>query len=459
MAFDSEPTLCLCMIVKDEAQTLPRCLGSVQGIVDEIVVLDTGSTDATPQIAAEFGAKVHFYPWNSNFSEARNHALQFVQSDWVLVLDADEEFERADGALLREALHGHGHHAVYLSVFNYMPQGRAQLYSPRVFRRGRGRYEGIVHNQLIHEGAALVTQIRVYHYGYALAPEKLTAKQERTLGLLRIQLEKKPQDVFAWYNLIRMYRIRRQFELAACTGREVLEDLSFDGKEHLFLMICYDVACSFLELGDHRSAEAFCRKALKVEPAYVDALFTLGVVQSKMCQWAKAARAYVHFLEALASVRKSPGFHRLCLDTIDYDFLAHALLGECLLHMEALPQARDHFERALALYDANRHIWPDEVCPHPDILMQMGKAAIGLEQFDRALNFLQQRLRLGEPTPQLLNNMAGCYAKLGDLDKAIEAYERALHLNPHYEEARRNLAVMQRVRGSRTDAPASLSPV
>jgi tetratricopeptide (TPR) repeat protein len=447
------------MIVKDEAEALPRCLRSVQGIVDEIVVLDTGSTDATPQIAAEFGAKVHSHPWNNSFSEARNHALQFVQSDWVLVLDADEELERGDAPLLRKALRGDDYHAVHLSVLNYMPQGRVQLYSPRVFRRGKGRYEGVVHNQLIYEGAALVTQVRVYHYGYALAPEKLTAKYERTTRLLRVQLEKNPQDVFAWYNLIRMYRIRRHFELAACTGREVLEDLSFEGKEHLFLMICYDVACSSLELGDLRSAEAFCKKALKVEPAYIDALFTMGVVQSKMGQWAKAARAYIHFLEALASLRRSPTFHRLCLDTMDYEFLAHALLGECLLHIEAFPQAREHFERALALYEANRHIWPDEVCPHPDILMQMGNAAVGLGQFDLALSFFQQRLHLGEPTPQLLNNMAGCYAKLGDLDKAIDAYEHALRLNPHYEEARRNLALLQRLRGKRAAIPLSLSKV
>ena len=80
----------LCMIVKNEETSLPKCLGSVNNFVDEIIVLDTGSTDKTPQIAQQFGAKVYYFPWNNNFSSARNEALKYVTGDWILVLDADE---------------------------------------------------------------------------------------------------------------------------------------------------------------------------------------------------------------------------------------------------------------------------------------------------------------------------------------------------------------------------------
>lgn len=82
--------LSLCMIVKNEAATLPKCLSSVKNIVDEIVVLDTGSSDHTPEIATAYGAKVHHFKWNNNFSTARNEALKYVTGDWILVLDADE---------------------------------------------------------------------------------------------------------------------------------------------------------------------------------------------------------------------------------------------------------------------------------------------------------------------------------------------------------------------------------
>jgi glycosyltransferase involved in cell wall biosynthesis len=78
------------MIVKNEAATLPKCLSSVKNVVDEIVVLDTGSSDRTPEIATAYGAKVHHFKWNDNFSTARNEALKYVTGDWILVLDADE---------------------------------------------------------------------------------------------------------------------------------------------------------------------------------------------------------------------------------------------------------------------------------------------------------------------------------------------------------------------------------
>ncbi|MCM0593934.1 MAG: glycosyltransferase [Gloeotrichia echinulata DVL01] len=82
--------LSLCMIVKNEAATLPKCLSSVQNVVDEIVVVDTGSSDRTVEIATAYGAKVHRFQWCNDFSAARNAALKYVTGDWILVLDADE---------------------------------------------------------------------------------------------------------------------------------------------------------------------------------------------------------------------------------------------------------------------------------------------------------------------------------------------------------------------------------
>ncbi|MEJ1929215.1 tetratricopeptide repeat protein, partial [Nostoc sp. NIES-2111] len=94
----------LCMIVKNEATTLPKCLSSVVNVVDEIVVMDTGSSDRTPNIAKEFGAKVYDFVWCNDFSKARNAALKYVTGDWVLVLDADETLTPAIVPYLKKAL-------------------------------------------------------------------------------------------------------------------------------------------------------------------------------------------------------------------------------------------------------------------------------------------------------------------------------------------------------------------
>src|SRR5437763_17156194 len=87
------PTVGLAMIVKNEEQTLSACLGSVSGIVSQIVIADTGSTDATIEIARKLGATVVSVPWENDFARARNAALQLMQTDWILVLDADEEID------------------------------------------------------------------------------------------------------------------------------------------------------------------------------------------------------------------------------------------------------------------------------------------------------------------------------------------------------------------------------
>src|SRR5687767_8678861 len=96
--------LSLCMIVRNEAENLPQCLESVRSLVDEQIILDTGSTDDTVAIAQSLGATVAHFPWNGSFSDARNEALRHVTQDWVLVLDADETLVEAAIPLIQQAI-------------------------------------------------------------------------------------------------------------------------------------------------------------------------------------------------------------------------------------------------------------------------------------------------------------------------------------------------------------------
>jgi len=84
--------LSICMIVRDEEESLPRCLESIKDIADEIIVVDTGSKDKTKEIALKYGAKIYDHPWEDNFSLHRNQALSYATKKFVLQIDADEEF-------------------------------------------------------------------------------------------------------------------------------------------------------------------------------------------------------------------------------------------------------------------------------------------------------------------------------------------------------------------------------
>ena len=87
----SDPLLSAVMIVKNEEENLPRCLDSIRNIAQEIVIIDTGSTDRTVEVAQAYNAKMGFFAWNGNESAARNESLKLATGNWVLILDADQE--------------------------------------------------------------------------------------------------------------------------------------------------------------------------------------------------------------------------------------------------------------------------------------------------------------------------------------------------------------------------------
>jgi tetratricopeptide (TPR) repeat protein len=148
-------TMSLCMIVKDEEEMLPRCLEAAAPVVDEIVVVDTGSTDRTMEIAREFGAKLIEHPWSGDFAEARNVSLDAATGDWILWLDADEVLVAEDAERLRELTGKVWREAFFLVETNFtgeLGDGNAATHSAlRVFRNRPGRrFEGRVHEQIGH---------------------------------------------------------------------------------------------------------------------------------------------------------------------------------------------------------------------------------------------------------------------------------------------------------------------
>src|SRR5437763_47587 len=108
------------MIVRNGGQDLSRCLESVHGIADEIVIADTGSTDDSVAVARSFGAAVISIPWENDFAAARNAALHAVQADWVLVLDADEQLDAQAQLQIADALKSDDVDGYVVTIRNYV---------------------------------------------------------------------------------------------------------------------------------------------------------------------------------------------------------------------------------------------------------------------------------------------------------------------------------------------------
>ena len=185
----------LCMIVRDEEEFLGQCLDSVLGVVDEIVVVDTGSRDGTVAIAESHGAKVVHFAWTEHFGEARNQAIEAATGDYMLVLDADERLEAASAHHIREEVDAGEFDVAYLHFENVSETGTAQRrwIAPRLYRMTPGiRYIGRVHEQ-VGQGLAKVRaatiEARVHHYGYQQAVFAARDKTRRNSELLERALD------------------------------------------------------------------------------------------------------------------------------------------------------------------------------------------------------------------------------------------------------------------------------
>lgn len=184
------PRIAAALIVRDEARCLKRCLDSVTPWVDRLVVVDTGSTDATPDIARACGAEVADFAWVDDFAAARNHALALADADWTLIIDADEWIEDG-GHRLRDWCGGSS--GIGVVAVDSQTDGAAvqRDWISRVAPRGV-RFAGRIHEQIDTELPRIRCPMVIGHDGYR--PERLPAKSERNRPLLLRALEDRPDD-------------------------------------------------------------------------------------------------------------------------------------------------------------------------------------------------------------------------------------------------------------------------
>lgn len=157
------PTLCLCMIVKNESYFLRRCLSQAAEFVDEIVIVDTGSTDDTRAIAAQYTDKVFDYAWRDDFAAARNFSLRKASTDWIIVLDADEVIAPDDWATIHGLMTDSSVDAYLLTQYNYSREPMDRNWLPVVERTPFSRdYAGYRPNPI---GRLFRNRADIYYQG------------------------------------------------------------------------------------------------------------------------------------------------------------------------------------------------------------------------------------------------------------------------------------------------------
>ena len=201
----SKLPISLCMICRDEEEFLEQCLMAVMPLVKQMVVVDTGSSDNTVEIAESMGAEVHKFEWIDDFAAARNFSLSFAKEKWVIVLDADEMLDSFSISHVEDLIENPGISSLEVTIHNLNDKGPAQSFNlVRMFRKHKDiKYKNPIHESVseaivaINRKKNMITAhsgLQIQHFGYL--QEQLSQKGERNLNLIRKILQKEPENLY-----------------------------------------------------------------------------------------------------------------------------------------------------------------------------------------------------------------------------------------------------------------------
>ncbi len=386
-------TISLCMIVKDEAKKLPRCLASVKDLVDEIIVLDTGSGDATPTIAEKAGAKVNFLIWGDDFAHARNVSLDQATQDWILILDADETLTKAGRQLIGSIKQDKPLGTVDpldLLLVTMMRREIGANQSPytqvsRLFRNHeKVRFVRPYHESVDESVEALMSaeahwqvaqfgDVAIDHTGYGVS--EIAAKDKLALArrIMEAHLEKYPEDAYTANKLGALYTQSNEWDKALATLQMALRSGNFDPMTQYELHYHLGIAHRHLIpiAGQMAAAEDDYRKAIAIPIASrlkLGAYLNLGALLKMKGDLAGALEQYEAAARIdpkqpltyfnLGVVHRARGYLEPALRAYEYAIAldpnygaAYQNLGVVLFKLGKLPESKRAFERAIALIE------------------------------------------------------------------------------------------------------------
>jgi tetratricopeptide (TPR) repeat protein len=424
------------MIVKNEEANLAACLGPVRGLVDEIVVVDTGSVDCTREIASEFGARLFDFPWCDDFSAARNESLRHARGDWVFWLDADDRLDEANGKKLELLLGALAEPAAYyMTVLGDESQKYPGIPHLRLFKLGPDvRWQYRVHEQivpsLLRRGYPLCeTDVVIRHTGYR-SVEIMRQKWERNLRLLLMDIAEYPNDSPTLFHLGMTYALLARYTEAVpllqrallpmgprnpearFVFRYLVDSLRGTGRPGLALKNCFqglqwfpddvvlqemerslvsrssnaavsipellEMALHYYEAGLLKQAEELYLRILQVDPNQVDALHLLGVIAGRTGRHDLA----VNYLQTALQLK--PDFAS-CHNNLGMAFIVQGKLAEGVASFRHAARCKPDFVAALS---------------------NLGNALRELGQLEEAIGVLQHAQRICPDSKEVRSNLS-----------------------------------------------------
>lgn len=236
--------LSVAMIVKNEEENIERCLKSICDIVDEIVIVDTGSKDSTVSIARKYTNHIYSHEWDDNFSEARNYALEKCTGDWILSLDADEYiYEGSKKNLIDFAIKNEdsiGKIEILSKFKDGDEESYSRVYISRFFKKGI-LFNGSIHEQLNSDNKRINMNIKVKHSGYYE-----TNKAHRNIKMLKNEYKKNCKNSYISYQIAKALFSEKKYKDAQEYFKQSYIYVDFKSGYYKDLIVCYINNCSNL---------------------------------------------------------------------------------------------------------------------------------------------------------------------------------------------------------------------
>lgn len=336
----------LCMIVRNEEEYLADCIESVRHLIDEIIVVDTGSTDSTIEQGLKAGARIFHYSWQQNFAEVRNYALEQATGDWILVLDADERLEYIDSDKFNDLLLHSDVEGYFITIESYIGHGEEKIFDQvvRLFKnKPNYRFSGAIHEQVVGSikdnnrgGGLACADFKIIHRGYLNKRIQEKSKHVRNMEVINRALIDNPYDPFLRYSLGIEYI--QQGEVVQANEQLTIALKNLKGGEGYSHSVVVNLSSGLLQTGQLKEAEELIDQALIMLPKDSDLMLLKGMV----ALYKKDYKATIEFLEQSLAGKKEKALvssiHTLCGDLYavldDYD---HAEV-EYFTSLQLVPQ-------------------------------------------------------------------------------------------------------------------------
>lgn len=426
------PKLSLCMIVKNEESVIKDCLESVQGVVGQIVVVDTGSTDNTVEICKKYGAEVYFYRWRDDFSAARNESIKYARGEWILWMDADERLDPGSVEKLKRLLVAEKKPVAYKMIIkNFKPDGSYYFSDAhRLFRNGMGIYfTGVIHEQVSPSVLSLGGELRdtdiiINHLGYSYSGEKEKRKKERNRKLLLKYVNKEPRNAYAHYTLGQFYALEGDHHKAL---RHYLVAYKLNQLDRPLTGSLLNVmAESYIEIGEYERAEEFALRSMSLCPDQVGCYYLLYKLSSRKEEYSRCLKYLSKMLDMIPLVRA--GKKSISSDVVVDESRVLYTRVLCGVKAGKLESAKDDIIKILKMQKVST-----------PLLEGLLKVSSDIEAHDITVRILERLYELNRER-RYLEMIGILYIKIKNFRKAMDVYKRLLDMEPGNKEYIKKLA-------------------